>query len=293
MCFYIQISGERVDKMISKNARIGDNVTICDGCYIGDNVVIGDNSYIDVGTIIRDDVTLGENTFVGARCILGEYLSDFINNKKKVASHPLNIGKNAVIRSETIMYGDSVVGDFFQTGHRVTIREKAKIADHVKVGTLSDIQGYCEIDSYSSMHSNVHIGQHSKIGKFVMIFPYVVLTNDPTPPSRPMVGVEIDEFAIVATGSVVLPGVHISHDSLIGAGTTVTKDVEAEHIVVGNPGKDVGNVRKIKNKFSGAQVYPWRYSFSEGMPWEEMGFDAWYLDLPESEKMSFSILGDV
>jgi hypothetical protein len=37
---------------------------------------------------------------VGARCILGEYLQDFYENLKN-GFHPLIIGENSLIRSET------------------------------------------------------------------------------------------------------------------------------------------------------------------------------------------------
>jgi UDP-3-O-[3-hydroxymyristoyl] glucosamine N-acyltransferase len=69
---------------------------------------------------------------------------------------------------------------------------------------LSDLQGHCEIGDYVRFHSNVHIGQKSKIGNFVWIFPYVVLTNDPYPPSNNLVGVTVHDFAAIATMSVIL-----------------------------------------------------------------------------------------
>ena len=159
---------------------------------------------------------------------------------------------------------------------RVTIREGAKIGDHVRIGTLSDIQGHCEIGNYVNMHSNVHIGQKSIIKDYVWIFPYVVLTNDPTPPSENLVGVIIESFAIISTGSIILPGVHIGEDALIGAGAIVNKDVENEKIVVGNPAKPISDVRKIKNKVTGESIYPWRYTFDRGMPWEGEGYTSWH-----------------
>ena len=125
------------------------------------------------------------------------------------------------------------------------------------------------------MHSNVHIGQKSVIKDYAWIFPYVILTNDPNPPSENLMGVVIEEFAVVATGAVVLPGIVIGKDALVGAGSVVTKDVLPEAIVVGNPSKNVGSVNKIKNKVTGEQVYPWRYSFDRGMPWEGIGYKQW------------------
>lgn len=251
---------------------ISEKAVIMPGVIIGDNVVIEDEVFIDYNSVIRDNVHIKKGTKVGAGCILGEYLMDFygdLTNKK----HPLVIGENSLIRSYTIIYGDSDIGDNFQTGHRVTIREKAKIGHHVRIGTLSDIQGHCNIGNYVNMHSNVHIGQESAIEDYVWVFPYVVLTNDPTPPSEQLMGVTLKKFAVVATGSLILPGVTVGKDALVAAGAIVTKDVQDEMIVAGNPAKPLGNVSKIKNHFTGEKVYPWRYTFDRGMPWAGMGYE--------------------
>ena len=260
--------------MVGENVEIGENVVIQAGCVIGNNVVIGSGTYIDLNVIIRDNVRIGADSFVGARAILGEYLVDFVSRREN-APHMLVIGDHAVIRSETIIYGDNVIGDNFQTGHRVTLRERSRIGSHVRVGTLSDIQGYCEIGDYVNMHSNVHIGQKSVIKNYVWIFPYVVLTNDPNPPSVELMGVTVEEYAVISTGTVVLPGIVIGREALVGAGAIVTKEVPPERIVVGNPANDVGSTTKIRHKVTGYQVYPCKYTFDRGMPWEGIGYEQW------------------
>lgn len=262
--------------IMGSNVTLGDNVTIKDGCIIEDNIVIGNNVYIDFGTIIHSNVTIDEGTTIGSRCILGEYIVDFYEDRINKA-HPLHIGKESIIRSETIIYGDNYFGDYLQTGHRVTIREQAKIGNHVRIGTLSDIQGHCEIQDYVNMHSNVHIGMKSVVKKYAWIFPYVVLTNDPNPPSETMLGVTVEEFAIVATGTVVLPGKTIGNGALVGAGSVVTHDVSNDTIAVGNPAKEHGLTDKIKDPNTGKQVYPWRYTFDRGMPWQGIGYERWSL----------------
>lgn len=264
------------------NNFIGENVIIKEGVLLGDNVVIEDGVYIDYGVIIRDNVHIKKGSYIGSRCILGEYLVDFFSTREN-KKHPLIIGENSIIRSETIIYGDTTIGDNFQTGHRVTIREKAVIGNNVRIGTLSDIQGYCNIGNYVNLHSNVHIGQKSIINDYVWIFPYVILTNDPTPPSDNLVGVKVESFAIISTGSIILPGVTISKDALIGAGAVVNKDVDKENVVVGNPAKPICSVRKIVSKITGEQVYPWRNTFKRGMPWEESSYDEWInnIELPK------------
>ncbi len=264
--------------MIHPSAKIGQKVTIKEGVIIGENVTIENDVYIDYGCIIRDNVHIKKGSFIGAKSILGEYLMDFyIDKTNKV--HPLLIGENALIRTENVIYGDTVIGDNFQSGHKVTIRENTKIGNRVRVGTLSDIQHQCYIGNYVSIHSNCFIGEESKVNDYVWIFPHVVLTNDPTPPSDKLLGVTIHSFAIIAARSLLLPGVHIHEDALVGAGAIVTKDVARETVVVGNPAKEICSVTKIKNKFTGESVYPWRYKFKRGMPWEACDYETWYNSL--------------
>ena len=273
--------------LIGQNVQFGDNVSIGHNCIIEDNVFIGANSYIDSNTIIRSGVKIGENSFVGSNSIVGEYLMDFCTDRV-YHNHPLIIGNDALIRSGSIIYAGSSIGNHFQTGHQVTIREKSDIGDNVSVGTLSDIQGNCKIGNYVRLHSNVHIGQLSVIDDFVWIFPYVVLTNDPTPPSNDFVGVHIHSFAIVSTGAIVMPGIDIGQDSLVGAGAIVTKDIEPYALVVGNPAKRISDVRSIKNKITGVSVYPWREHFENYMPWENIGFDKWLNSISVEEKQYYS-----
>lgn len=261
--------------IMGENVVIGENVTICPGCVIGDNVTILEGSHIDYNVIIRDQVMIGKNSFIGANCILGEHLEDVLNGSAK-ENAVLKIGNEALIRSGSILYAGTTIGEHFQTGHQVNIREKAKIGDYVSVGTLSDIQGYCEIGNYVRMHSNVHIGQESKIEDYVWIFPYVVLTNDPTPPSYELKGVTLKSFAVIATGSILLPGITVEGDSLVAAGAVVTKDVKEGDVVGGNPAKVISHISKIKNHITGENVYPWRYTFKRGMPWEESDYQTWY-----------------
>lgn len=274
--------------IVGKDVSFGTNVTIGHNCIIEDGVIIGDNCYIDSNTIIRSGSRIGENSNIGSNCIIGEYGMDFYQNHNSPSSH-LTIGSNALIRSGSIIYTNSEIGSCFQTGHRVTIREKSSIGHNVSVGTLCDIQGYCEIGDFVRLHSNVHIGQLSIVDSFVWIFPYVVLTNDATPPTENLAGVHVRPFAIIATGAIIMPGLEIGQDSLVGAGAIVTKPVDPYAVVVGNPAKCISDVRKIKNKVTGESVYPWRKHFSKYMPWTEMGFENWYLSLSTEEKEAYSI----
>ena len=273
--------------IISKNSKIGDNVQIGHNCIIEDNVYIGDNAYIDNNTIIRQGTHIGADAFVGSNSILGEYQMDFIRDRKTY--HELFIGNNSIIRSGTIIYSGTNIGNNFQTGHRVTIRENALIGNNCSIGTLSDIQGFCKIGNYVNLHSNVHVAQKTVIDDYVWLFPNVVFTNDPTPPSEELVGTHVHSFAIISTHSVILPGIDIGSDSLIAAGSTVTKNVPQYALVAGNPAKRLKDVREIKNHITNEPVYPWRKWFSRKMPWEKSNFENWINSLTDTELEQYNV----
>lgn len=270
--------------VIGQDVRFGEGVTLGHNCVIEDHVTLGAGCWIDSNTILRAGVTLGAGSTVGANCILGESGTD-VRRERPSSARPLTVGANALIRSGSILYEGSVIGERFQTGHRVTIREETEIGDSVSVGTLSDIQGHCRLGSHVRLHSSVHIGQLSRVDDFVWIYPYVVLTNDPTPPSSDFTGVHVCPFAIIATGAIVMPGLEIGQDCLVGAGAVVTKSVAPYTVAVGSPARAVSDVRSVRNRFTGEPAYPWRNHFGRYMPWEETGFAAWYasLDLEEKE----------
>lgn len=211
-------------------------------------------------TIIHGNVIIGDDTQIGSHCEIGvpSALS---------GGAPLIIGKSSLVRSHSVFYEDSVFGENLSTGHRVTVREKTEAGDGFQIGTLGDIQGHCKIGDYVKFQSNVLVGQHSTIGNYVWIFPHVVLTNDPHPPSNVMIGVTIEDFAVIATMSVVLPGVTVKSGALVGAHSSVNKTVESDTVVAGSPAKFICNTSDIKLKDgSGESAYPWRKHFHRGYP---------------------------
>jgi acyl-[acyl carrier protein]--UDP-N-acetylglucosamine O-acyltransferase len=123
---------------------------------------LGLNVSVGPFTVIHDDVVLGEGTVIEGHCEIGHPTA-------LAQGLPLVIGKHSLIRSHSIFYQGSTFGDGLVTGHRVTVREKTTAGQGFQLGTLSDIQGHCEIGDFVRTHSNVHIGQKSKIHDFVWL----------------------------------------------------------------------------------------------------------------------------
>ena len=245
------------------------NVVISPKAKIGENVRIGDN------TVIYDNVEIGDNTTICNDCVLGEPLNSYYSDEH-YKNPALKIGANSLIRSHSIFYAGSTFGNNLSCGHRVTVREHVEAGTHFGIGTLSDLQGYITFGDYCRLHSNVHIGQQSTIGNFVFIYPYVVFTNDPHPPSNICKGPTVGDYTQIAVHSVLLPMVTVGQNCLIGANTTVNKDFGDGLVIVGSPAKAVAAVTEIKSKeIEGAMHYPWMYHFERGMPWEGIGYDEW------------------
>lgn len=222
---------------------------------------IGYNAEIGPYTIIHDHVRIGDNCVIEGFCEIG-YPSSLAKKEG------LFIGENSHIRSYSLFYAGSSFQKKLATGHRVTVRENTNAGENLHIGTLSDIQGDCEIGNFVRMHSNVHIGKKSKIGDFVWIFPYVVLTNDPHPPSDTLIGVDIKDYAIIATMSVVLPGIIVNKHALVGAHSLVNRDVQEGMVAAGNPAKEICKTSDITIRGKQESAYPWPKHFHRGYPQE-------------------------
>lgn len=234
------------------------------------NVSLGSNVTIGKGALIYPNVILGDHVFIGAYCIIGEPKMDYYKDPGNYQFETTKIGAESIIRSHTVIYEEVMIGELFQTGHHVTIREQTRIGDNCSIGTLSDIQSEVEIGNHVRLHSNVFVCSFTRIDDYAWIFPSVTMTNDPYPPRGIWVGSHIKEYAVVATGTIILPGKSIGKNSLVGAGSVVTKDVPEEVLVTGVPAKARGSVRDIQDE-EGNHVYPWQDHMKQhrGYPWQQ------------------------
>ena len=232
---------------------------------VGASVKLGHDVTIGPFSVIHDGVTLGDRSVVGSHCVLGEEAAS-LDAPEDSSRRACVVGPDSLIRSHTVLYQGTTFGAHFETCHRATIREGSIIGVGVRVGTLCDLQGYLRIGDHSRLHSNVFVAQETEIESFVWLFPGVMITNDPHPPSDTCTrGATIREFAVVAARSTLMPGVEIGASSLVGAASLVTHDVPADTVVLGSPASAVGSVRDVVCKHGQLdQVYPWPARFRRG-----------------------------
>ena len=181
-------------------------------------------------------VTLGDGSIVEDYCIVGSP-----PRGKKAGELETIIGRGAVIRSHTVIYAGNRIGDNFQTGNKVNIRESNEIGDNVSIGTLSVIEHHVRIGNGVRMHSQVFVPEFTVIEDDAWLGPNVVITNAKYPLSpgvkETLAGPLIKKGAKIGANATILPGVVIGVNSLVGAGSVVTKDVPANAVVAGNPAR--------------------------------------------------------
>ena len=198
----------------------------------GTNYKIYENVDVGRGAVIEDFVIIGEPP-----------------RGKKPGELKTTIGKNAIIRSHTVIYAGSVIGDNFQTGHHVMVREENRIGNNVSIGTNSVVEHHVQIEDNVRIHSQAFIPEETILETGCWIGPNVVITNAKYPLSpgvkQKLKGATIRRNAKIGANATLLPGVIVGENALIGAGAVVTRDVPAGKVVVGNPAQVIRDVSKL------------------------------------------------
>ena len=101
------------------------------------------------------------------------------------------------------------IGDNVKIWHFSYVGDDTEIGDNVKIGSLVHIDYNVKIGDNTKIEGQVYIPPLSRIGKNVFIGPAVVLTNDPYPMCNKMIGVTIEDNAIIGARAVIKAGVTI------------------------------------------------------------------------------------
>jgi len=191
------------------------------------NTTIGDIRFI--GPVI-----IGKDSYIGNCCIIGyPDRTHLLKGEIKVTK----IGKKSVIRPFSIIYEDVTIGDQFETGSHVQIREGSRIGNQVRVGTHSILERDVKIGNRVRIHSNNFISEYTVIGDDVWISPCVSILNDKYPVTDKLIGPRIEQGAIIGANTIIFPGLLIGRNAVVAAGSLVTKDAPPESLVVGSPAK--------------------------------------------------------
>jgi UDP-3-O-[3-hydroxymyristoyl] glucosamine N-acyltransferase len=191
----IHQKGISINCNISKNAKIGkqvtienncvieNNVTIEEGCFISANTFIGENSIIKSNANIGPNVTIYNDTEIGKNCIIhagaviGSDGFGFVNKDQKLLKMPqlgkviilnnVEIGANTTIDRGTLentQIGNGVkLDNLIQIGHNVNIGANTVIAAQTGVAGSTKIGENCMIGGQVAISNHLKIGNNVKI----------------------------------------------------------------------------------------------------------------------------------
>ena len=155
---------------------------------------------------------------------------DSIPNHNQQIAASVKLGRNVRIFGFTNLYG-------------------CEIGDDTKIGTFVEIQKGAKIGCRCKISSHTFICEGVEIEDEVFVGHGVMFTNDLLPrATNPGGGLQteadwkclktvVKRGASIGSGATLLCGITIGENSVIGAGSVVTKDVPPRAIVAGNPAK--------------------------------------------------------
>lgn len=142
-----------------------------------------------------------------------------------------------------VYLGDDVKFFNFVNAYGCSIDDGSRIGAFVEIQKGSSIGKNCKISSHSFICEGVHIEDYVFVGHGVMftndLFPRATNADGSkqTEADWTMIETYVKKGASIGSNATILCGITIGENSLIGAGSVVTKDVPPNTIVAGNPAK--------------------------------------------------------
>lgn len=204
---------------------------ISEHAHIYPNAIIGNNVTIYPGAVIG---RLPQSSGASHSPSIEGYIS-------------LYIGDNCVIGANAVIYAGSTVSNNTMICDTACVRENVMIGAYSLIAMGVTINSNTRIGSRTKIMDNTHITGNAIIGDNVFIGMLVTTANDndmdkgDTPISE-MLGPRIADGVKIGQGACIMPGIEIGENSIIGAGSIVTKNIPANSLAVGSPARVIKKV---------------------------------------------------
>lgn len=157
---------------------------------------------------------------------------------------------NATQSLNNVLVGENVKIYNFVNAYNCEIGDNTKVGTFVEIQKGAKIGKNCKISSHSFICEGVTIEDEVFIGHNVTFindrFPRAANTNGSlqTDEDWLMETTIVKKGASIGSSVTILCGVSIGEGAIVGAGSVVTKNVEANQIVAGNPAKVLRKITK-------------------------------------------------
>ncbi|MDZ7261430.1 MAG: DapH/DapD/GlmU-related protein [candidate division KSB1 bacterium] len=212
--------------IIEKNVQIGTD------CTIGNLVVIHQGTRIGNGVRIDDNTVIGKQPMRAKRSIF----------KDEKSLPPTEIGDSCLIGAQAVIYAGAIIATGVLIADTAAIRENVTIGEYTIVGRGVTVENLTKIGKKCKLETGCYITAYSEIEDYCFIAPKVTTTNDnflgrTQERFKHFKGVTVRKGGRIGGGAVILPGIEIGEDAVVGAGSVVTRNVPPRQIVVGVPAK--------------------------------------------------------
>ena len=172
---------------------------------------VGKGVTIDVNVIIEGKVILGDGVAIGPNCIVRDS----------------QVGNNTVIKANSIVE-EAIVGDKCTVGPFARLRPGAELADEVTVGNFVEVKksklGKGTKASHLAYLGDATIGENVNVGAGTITCNYDGVNKHET---------HIGDGAFIGSNASLVAPVTVGPGSTIGAGSTITKDVDSQVLALG------------------------------------------------------------
>ena len=143
---------------------------------------------------------------------------------------------------EDVTFGENVVVYSFTNLYGCQIGDNSRIGPFVEIQRGVRIGANCKIQSHSFICTGVEIEDEVFVSHGVLFIndKYPRATSDGTLQTEDdwkLLSTTVERGATLGSGAVIAGGIRIGHGALVGAGAVVTRDVNPNAVVVGNPAR--------------------------------------------------------
>ncbi len=203
---------ERLYQLAQAESLMRDGVTLRDPnrLDVRGSVQIATDVIIDVNVVLEGDVTIEEGVVIGPNCIIRD----------------TNIGAGTVIEANSLVDG-AIVGERCTIGPYARLRPGTELADEAKIGNFVEIKK-AYVGEGSKVNHLTYIGD-SQIGKGVNVGAGTITCNYDGANKFQTV---MKDGAFIGSNSSLVAPVTIGENATVGAGSTITKDVDDNGLAV-------------------------------------------------------------
>ncbi|WP_047150860.1 N-acetyltransferase [Aneurinibacillus tyrosinisolvens] len=224
---------------VGKNVTINEFAIIRPDVTIGNNVVIHPHVVINSGVVIEDGVEIFPGAYIGKEPKGAGALA-----RTPVFEKSIVIGANTSIGPHAVIFYDVEIGRNTLIGDGASIREQCKIGSYCIISRYVTINYNTAIGDNTKIMDLTHITGNCKVGNDVFISINVGTTNDNAIgktgyDENEINGPIIKDGAAIGAGATLLPNITIEKDSIVGAGSVVTKNVESNTLAMGVPARSI------------------------------------------------------